>query len=140
MPVENKAVCLGCAAGYFSNVTGAVLCHACQPGYYSSGNGVTVCLMCEVGHYADLPEQVVCEVNLFIYLFRAISLSVIAFSLSADWFVQPCPAGRYSNSAASSSCQYCAPGSYQGLPAQSQCVTCGDGQFSATHGSLYCPG
>ena len=99
-----------------------------------------MCQMCDVGNYADLTGNAMCKV-LGWSVTRVLSYSKSFINILLIVVIsQPCSAGGYSNSAASSSCRTCAPGTYQGLSAQSLCVACVEGQYSATDGSLYCSG
>ena len=125
---SDPSKCAPCAAGTYSDTTGAAACSACPQGMYSGG-GATVCLACPRGAYCSAGLPVECPAGTFGQTLGASTLAMC----------QPCSAGSYNPAAGSSSmasCVSCPAGAYSDAPGASSCMRCPPGTFSAASGSM----
>ncbi|XP_019614331.1 PREDICTED: uncharacterized protein LOC109462237 [Branchiostoma belcheri] len=107
---DNRTMCVPCAAGEFSNSSGAASCQKCPAGKYSSRAGSNSCEDCPVGTYSSRAGSKSCE---------------------------DCPAGKYR--AGSNNCEDCPVGTYNSRAGSNSCEDCPVGTYSHEKGSITCP-
>jgi hypothetical protein len=114
---DDDGILTPCAAGSWTDATGASACIPCDAGSYGSETGavaLSTCTMCPDGQWQNMPGQSLC-VN--------------------------CTAGQYgvvgSDQSSADYCDECAAGTAQALSSQTGCVACPLGQYS-TGGNESC--
>jgi len=128
---EGLTICSSCVAGtYASDVSGngvqsgAVMCKDCPVNTYSESAQSTQCEDCDVG-WASLPGSNECTECL-----------EGTYAMSTG-LCEPCAAGKYSQSSASTSCTPCAAGKFSESSA-SVCSLCPGGRVSSEESSSEC--
>ncbi|MBX2981031.1 MAG: hypothetical protein KF905_17210, partial [Flavobacteriales bacterium] len=100
-----------CAAGAFSDVSGAIACTSCPAGSFSATTGSTVCTSCPAGSFSDVVGSVACV---------------------------PCAAGFANGSIGQTSCTACPPGSFSANSGQVECDLCPAGTFNPVSAAVSC--
>ncbi len=119
------STCLACSTGTYS-MAGSSSCSTCPEGYYSPNT--TSCIACYAGSYNADSASTTCN------LCPAGKYSNTLGAVSALTCID-CPLGTFSLSG-SSMCTLCPPGSYSNVTASSACISCSAGLYSNIAGAI----
>ncbi|XP_019630644.1 PREDICTED: uncharacterized protein LOC109474722 [Branchiostoma belcheri] len=124
---DKSTKCVPCAAGEFSNSSGAASCQKCPAGKYSTGGGSTSCLDCPAGKYSSTAGSTGCTIC------PAGKYS----SRTGSDLCETCPAGKYSEKE-STVCKTCPVGKYSSKVGSTGCIDCHAGEYSDVEGATSC--
>ncbi|MEZ4757816.1 MAG: T9SS type A sorting domain-containing protein [Flavobacteriales bacterium] len=109
-----------CAAGAFSDVSGATSCTFCPAGSFSATTGSTVCESCPVGTFSAVTGSTSC----------AACPAGFANDLTGQTACSACPPGSFSANAGQAVCDLCPANTYNPDAAQTACLACPSGESS----------
>lgn len=139
---DDRTICNGCAAGFYSNLVRNQLCFACPNGWYSNmPNGADECTRCDAGTYSDERAN-----DYFNEQYSSTDGSISCkycqmgtFSSAGASACTNCAVGKFSASSGASACTDCDVGTYSDESGASSCKACsGNTQYMDEVGALSC--